>query len=151
MGTQDSPSLLSQNERDLHKPTLKGNNYRKGAYVRYFLSETKKELKVNGDDSMQIRHEKHQHLKAFSSQLNAFTRTCVLQLINELDEKEILEGNRNWKQVPDYLKEKCFFSLELMASKAGFCLDSCVNSWAAKKLVSNNYHNAIRNLKVSLC
>ena len=151
MGIQDSSSLLSQNERDIHKPTLQGKKYRKGAYVRYFLCETKNELKINITDSMGEREEKNCQMKTFISQLNSFTRACVLQLINELDEKEVPRENRNWKQVPDYMKEKCFFSLELMASKANLCLDRCVNSWAAKKLVSTNYHNEIRRNQVSLC
>ncbi|KAI9328383.1 hypothetical protein BD770DRAFT_449791 [Pilaira anomala] len=42
------------------------------------------------------------------------------------------------------MKDKCFLSLELMASTAKISLDRCVNSWAAKKSVSTNYHNAIR-------
>ncbi|KAI9363728.1 hypothetical protein BD770DRAFT_469652 [Pilaira anomala] len=107
MSVQDSSSILSQNERDIHKPTLKGTKYRKGTYRSADI------------------------LQAFVSQLNYFTRTCMLQLINELHEKEVPEDIRSWKQVPDFMKDKYFLSLELMANSTRVSLDRCVNSLSA--------------------
>ncbi|KAI9332753.1 hypothetical protein BD770DRAFT_449237 [Pilaira anomala] len=89
------------------------------------LSTTESELKINLEDSLETRNQKNDILQALVSQLNSFTRTCVLQLINELDEKEVPEDMRSWKQVPDFMKDKCFLSLELMASSAKISLDRC--------------------------
>lgn len=140
--------LLSQHDRDIQKPLEKDSKYRKSAYIEYFVHQSKTDLKIQSTDSMEERSRKNAIVQTFVSQLNAYTRTAVIQLKSRLDQLNTSAGNYAWKRIPGYLKDECVQTLELLAKGSNLGLDRFVDSWGAKKLIASNYHNYARKFKV---
>ncbi|KAI9360733.1 hypothetical protein BD770DRAFT_384780 [Pilaira anomala] len=96
------------------------------------------------------RDRKETRIRTISNQLNNYTKTAVSLLIQKLDEMNVAEESRSWKNVPDHLKHKCYQDIELIAKKAKLDLDRCIDSWGAKVLAANHYPNATRKSKDTL-
>lgn len=128
----------------------KDHSYRKAWYIENFIERENPDLAIVDTDGMTARDTKETIVRTISNQLNNYTKTAVSLLINKLSEMNIVEENRNWKNVPDHLKQKCYQDIELIAKKANLNLDRCIDSWGAKVLAANHYPNATRKSKVSL-
>ncbi|KAI9325307.1 hypothetical protein BD770DRAFT_405286, partial [Pilaira anomala] len=136
-------------ERGLQKPVSKDQSYRKSWYIEEFIEHEDPKLAIDGSDSVSTRDRKETRIRTISNQLNNYTKTAVSLLIQNLDEMNVAEENRSWKNVPDHLKRKCYQNIELIAKNAKLNLDRCIDSWGAKVLAANHYPNATRKPKVS--
>lgn len=146
--SENNVALTPAFERRIQKPLQQNSNYKKSSFIEYFITETKSDLKILLSDDMVTRKAKNTTVQTFVMQLNSYTRACVAQLEVELDKAGVAYGSRSWKNVPFVLKDTAYKNLEKMAKRANLDLDSCVDSWAAKKLISTCYHNFARKYKV---